>query len=228
MWLTDYVVAQNLQTAYDDQTASNGNVPPPVDENSGATPLSPEVKAMIAADVRRQILNEQAAAARPPAQATPAGPDANLLPPALDPNQRIFVVSASVDMEVPSSGQARALTPGDIIERTGSDLTTDGRVPVRVLSSKAGSCPADSASTMDIATLQDMLNQFREQITAGMNSLANQEGKGGLPAGPAADPRLTAEGQVAPDASVEALLGEQLQQADQAEQQVTQASAGGM
>jgi hypothetical protein len=71
----------------------------------------------------------------------------------------------------------------------------DGQVPVGVLNSKDGDCPVDFATALDVSALQDMHNEFRERISAGMEKLATDQGKGGLPTGPAANPRPVAEGQ---------------------------------
>src|SRR5207247_2089037 len=75
-------------------------------------------KEAIAAQVRQQIGAEYAEANRPGPQAvSPAGEQA---PSALDPNQRIFVVST--DLAVNAGGQECALTPGDIIMRTNDTM----------------------------------------------------------------------------------------------------------
>jgi hypothetical protein len=97
-----------------------------------------------------------------------------------------------------------------------------------VLSSKPGDCPAATASALDVAWLQEMVNQFRDQVSSGMESLAALQGHGGLPPGPPANPRQASDAQAPPDSNADALVKEQLQQADLADQQVTQASNSGV
>ena len=47
---------------------------------------------------------------------------------------------------------------------------------VEVESSKSGDCPADSQATVQLADLQEMHNQFREQIDSGLQEPAEQAG----------------------------------------------------
>lgn len=83
------------------------------------------------------------------------------MPPAL--NQRFFVVSSNLDLTT-AAGQACSLTPGDIIHGTGKDVAPDGGVVVEVVSSKPGDCAAELGATVQLADLQEMHNQFREQL----------------------------------------------------------------
>jgi hypothetical protein len=137
----------------------------------------------------------------------------------------IFVVSTNLDVTV-AGGTACALTPGDIILRTGDNMVNGNRIGVSVLSSKPGDCPLNSAAELDIVALQEMHNQFREQIDSGMKQLADNQGKNGLPPAPSASPRLVAEGQAPADqaSTVEQALAQQQNDALQAEQEVQQAA----
>jgi hypothetical protein len=217
LWLTDFLLAENLRVAYENQLAANGGAQPeqpPADNSSAA--LSPEIKRQIAEEVQQQLAAERDAAAQPPA-ATAQPTSADAPPPALDPKTKIFVVTSAIDIS--AGDQTCALTPGDIIERTSRTVTDDGRVPVSVLNSKNGDCPVDFAATMDVGTLQDMHNQLREQIAAGMDKLASSQGKG-LPSGPAANPRDVADGQAPASADAKDLLTKQASEADKTEAQV--------
>jgi hypothetical protein len=71
-----------------------------------------------------------------------------------------------------------------------------------------------------------MQNEFRAQIAAGLAKLASNEGRGGLPAGPAADPQPVAEGQAPAAADANDLLAKQAQEANQTEAAVNQAPGG--
>ncbi len=224
LWLTDFLLAENLRIAYENQLAANGGAQPalPSADNSSAA-LSPEIKRQIAEEVQQQLAAERDAAAQPPA-ATAQPTSADAPPPALDPKTKIFVVTSAIDIS--AGDQTCALTPGDIIERTSRTMTDDGRVPVSVMNSKNGDCPVDFAATMDVGTLQDMHNQLREQIAAGMDKLASSQGKG-LPAGPAANPRDVADGQAPAAADAQDLLTKQASEADKTEAQVKLPPPGG-
>jgi hypothetical protein len=106
-------------------------------------------------------------------------------------------------------------------------MTPDGKVAINVLNGKAGDCQADTASTIELATLQDMQNQFREQLAAGTGELAKNQGQG-LPSGPpAGNPRPVAEGQAPPAADAQALVTQQNQDADRADTEVKQSLGTG-
>jgi hypothetical protein len=204
LWLTDYLIAENLRLSYESQQAGNdGQAPPPAsDVQPAAAALTPEMKALVADEVRQQLAAERAAAMQPTSSNPPqAAPGGEQLPPAL--NQRFFVVSSNLDLTT-TTAQACSLTPGDIIQRKGKDVTTDGGVVVDVVSSKPGDCSADSEAAVQVADLQEMHNQFREQIDSGLKMLADNQAKG-LPNGPAAGARPVAEGtaDAAPDAAAQ-------------------------
>jgi len=198
LWLTDYLLAENLRLAYENQQVANdGQAPPPSQTGQTAAPtLTPEMKALIADEVRQQLAAEKAAAGQP-ASSTSQGSDTEQSPAALQ--QRFFVVSSNLD--VTAGGQACSLTPGDIIQRKSPAVAQDGTVTVDVVTSKPGDCPADSSTTIELAQLQEMHNQFHEQIDSGLKMLADNQARG-LPNGPAAAPRYVAEGtaDAAPDA----------------------------
>jgi len=125
-----------------------------------------------------------------------------------------------------AGGQGCALTPGDIILRTGDNMVNGSRIGVSVLSSKPGDCPVNSAAELEVVALQEMHNQFREQIDTGMKQLADNQGKNGFPPAPAASPRLVADGQAPAEqaSTVEQALMQQQADASQAEQEVQQAA----
>ena len=225
LWLTDYLMAENLRLAYENQQAANADQAPPPQPyaQSAAATLSPEMKALIADEVRQQLAAEKAAAVQPTsASAQQPASGSEQLPPAL--SQRFFVVSSNLDITT-TAGQACSLTPGDIIERKGKTLTADGGLPVGVVSGKPGDCAADSEATVQLADLQEMHNQFREQIDSGLKTLAANQAKG-LPNGPAAGARPVEEGTAEPVADVESQLITQEGDAAKLEDQVRQDGSG--
>lgn len=217
LWLTDYLLAENLRLAYDNQQAGNGGqaAPVPVQSDQSTAATLDELKPLIAEEVRQQLAAEKAAAAQPTSNPQQPAPGTEQLPPAL--NQKFFVVSSNLD--VTAAGQACALTPGDIIRRTGKEVAPDGSVPVEVESSKPGGCPKESATSVQVADLQEMHNQFREQIDSGLKMLAENQAKG-LPSGPAAAPRAVAEGTTDQAADAAAQLQAQQNTADNLEAQL--------
>jgi hypothetical protein len=179
------------------------------------------VKSLIADEVKREFAAEQAAAQRTP----PVGTESVL--PALDTNDDVFVVSSN--LLVATDLRACVLTPGDVIRREGTVVTDDGKVGVVVLSSKPGDCPVDSTTSIQVAALQDMHNQFVEQIDAGLAELARAHGHNGLPA---VDPVALATsrgptGNVQPDSNAANELRKGLAEADKAEVQILRASNAG-
>jgi hypothetical protein len=237
LWLTDFLLAENLRLAYQAQRAreqeEQEQAPPPeAQPSAGEVTLTPEVKAAIAEEVQRQLAAEQAAAQQP---AEPGQPPEAVTPPptaesearpaALDPNQRMFVVSQN--LEVTEGGQTCTLTPGDVIYRTGDNLLDGNKVTVNVLTSKAGDCPANSATEIDVEALQEMHNQFREQIDAGLQTLAAKQGQDGLPSSPPPGAVAVPEGTAQPDPDAASELMQQQQEADQAEGEAAQGASGG-
>jgi hypothetical protein len=219
LWLTDYLLTENLKRAYQNQQDVNGEqAPAPGQPAAANTATLDEIKPLIAEEVRQQLAAERAAAAQPTSSnpQQPA-PSTEQLPPAL--TQKFFVVSSNLDLTV--AGQACTLTPGDVIRRTGKDANADGSVAVEVVSSKPGDCAADSPTTVELTALEEMHNQLREQIDSGLKMLAENKAKG-LPSPPAVLSRPVAEGTADQDIGATALLESQQQQASTLEANVRQ------
>ncbi len=216
LWLTDYLLAENLRLAYENRRQADALAEAQADQSAQVT-LTPAVKQQIADEVRMQIEEEQAAAA----QTAPTAYSQDAPPPALDPKHRVFVVS--MDLDVIADGQECSLTPGDIIVR-GGDMVDGTRVPVSVVSSKPGDCGVKSTTTIQVSDLQEMHNRFREQIDSGLQTLSEKQGKNGLPAAPAAMARPVPEGVAEPDPTVENQLNQQQQEANRAESEIEQSA----
>jgi len=233
LWLTDYLIAANLQAAYQAQAAANAaaaqqaaaNAPPPdqgAAEASAQTPLTPEIKQAIADEVQRQLAAERAAAAAPQGAAPAAAPTADEVPDALNPAERVFVVSSSLDVAVPASGQECSLTAGDVVMRLADTPDANQTVTASIQSTKKADCPTGQTVAINVQDLQEMHNQFQAQLDSGLKTLADKGGQGGLPKPP--DTGTTA-GEVpppAPDSSAGDQVAQQQQQADQTVAQVSQ------
>jgi hypothetical protein len=247
-WLTDFLLAESLRAAYEARMEAEANAaaaqayqpppPPPPQAPGYTTQITPELKEAIAEEVRQQLAAEQQvapAAPQPPAaepqgaltvpqQPAASGPEAP--PAALDPAQRLFVVSSN--LAVPSmGGQECELTPGDIVTRLDDTPNNSNRVRVSVSSSKGNDCRVGSTLMVQVSDLQEMHNQFREQVDSGLKTLASNSGQGGLP--PAPDTGTSA-GEIPPpppDANAGSALQAQQQAADQTEMQVQREAAQG-
>jgi hypothetical protein len=236
LWLTDYLLAENLRLAYEaranaDAAAAasySAQYPPP---QSAEVALSPEVKQLVADEVQRQLEVERAAAEQPaPAvqqKAAPQNENAQVedeVPPALDPNQIVFIVSSNLDLES-DSGEC-SVTPGDVLMRVGNAPDENNRVAVKVASSKKGDCPVNTNSAVAVTDLQEMHNHFREKLDSGLKSLAENQGKNGLPSAPDTG---TVAGEVPPaqpDTDAAKELEDEQNQADKTEREVQKAPPG--
>jgi len=226
-WMTDYIIAENLRAAYEarataDSTDSENQVGSQQQGQNAPVSLSPEVKEMIAEEVKTQLAAEQAAASQTATSpSTPTQPDQMRSP--LDPSLRIFIVTTSLDIN--ANGESCSLAPGDVLMRTDTkDPDEQATVGVSVVSSQRADCGAGSVARVQVADLLEMHNHFREQMDQGLKTLADNQAKG-LPQAPAAGARTNSEANSAPDLTAENDLSKQQVEADQAEKEVQQASA---
>ncbi len=230
-WLTDYLISQNLQLAYENQQLMQANgqyTAPPPDDGSQPPPveLSPEVKQAIADEVQRQLQQAQADAAQAATGGgAPPSASANQIPAALDPSMSTFIVTSN--LEVTDNGQPCEITPGDVIVRIDDTPGPDGAVAVKVTNSKPGDCRAGALPRVQVSDLQEMYNQFRAQIDAGTQQLAASQGKNGMPAAPAGSTTtIQGPGQAPPpDPNAATIIQQQQTDADAVENDVKKQTA---
>jgi len=219
-WLTDYLMAQSLQAAYEAGQESarlgGGELVLAADQS---VVLSPEVKKQISEEVAAIIAQEKNAAA---SKGDSGNGDA--APDALDPNHRIFIVSSALSEDT-ADGTSCSLSPGDVITRVDDKPDSDNKVKVSVTASQKDDCAKGSQVSVSLDDLQEMHNHLREQVDDGLSALSKNQGKGGLPSGPAGNPQANPDGQAQPDPNVGSDLQQQQQSADQTEKDVQQ-SAG--
>ncbi|MGH9504932.1 MAG: hypothetical protein ACRD20_18930 [Terriglobales bacterium] len=240
-WLTDYVIAANLQAAYDARAEANAEAAgydrgygDGQAANSSAVTLTPEVKQAIAEEVKAQLAAEQQQSSdgtsgsydgRAQDGRTQVPESANdELPPALDPARRTFVVSS--DITVMSNGQECDLTAGDVITRLTDTPDSRQKVTASVSASKKGDCGAGQQVAVSVEDLQDMHNHFQEQLDGGMKELAEKQGKSGLPKAPDTATTGTDVPPPSPDTSAAKDLTDQEEAADETETQVEHESSG--
>jgi len=240
-WLTDYLIAANLQAAYEaraaaraaaangDSGADNGGgdqqqSQPSGNENSAsnAAPvtLTPEVKEAIAEEVKAQLAAQQAAAQQASSGANQSSDTAASqdVPAALDPARHTFIVSS--DLTVSSDGQECQLTAGDVIKRTSDTPDEDRKVTASVSASKKSDCAVGQEVAIGVDDLQEMHNKFEEQLDNGMKDLSSKQGQNGLPKAPDTKTVPSDVPPPPPDNNAAKTLEEQQSAADQTESQV--------
>jgi hypothetical protein len=224
-WLTDYLISQDLQTAYAAHQEA-GEVDGAPSAAGGPPELTPDVKQQIADEVRNQLALENAEAQQN-AQHQDVDPGSSGIARLLvDGHPHVFVAGGTLDL-VDASGQECGVSDGDALMLSTpppADATTAELV---VLASKGGQeCAKSSTVTVQLTDLQEMQNHMRETIDQGLQDLQAKQGTGGFPKAPPsaqAKPVETEYASIAPphDPKDVADLQQQAQQADQAEKEVT-------
>jgi hypothetical protein len=236
-WLTDYLLAADLQAAYAARSEANAEASGAYDQgsanygdsgagpaNSGQVTLSPEVKQAIAEEVRAQLAEQQQqAAAEGGGGGQAPAPASGDVPPALDPARRTFVVDNTIT--VVSDGQECELTGGDVITRLTDTPDADQKVNASVSASKRGECGEGKQVAVSVDDLQEMHNHFEEQLNNGLKTLAEKQGTGGLPKAPDTGTVASDVPPPQPDENAAKDLADQQAQADQAEAQAKQEAA---
>jgi hypothetical protein len=249
-WLTDYLIAANLQAAYAaaHAPAVAGEAAPAAADDTATTDtaaaatttavtLTPEVKQAIAEEVKAQLAAQQAQAASASTTTTAAtttattttatAADSATPPAALDPAKRTFVVDTAVT--VVANGTECGLTSGDVVTRlTDTPDATDNTVNASISASKKGDCAAGATVAVKVDDLQEMYNHFQEQLTDGMKDMAKKQGTNGMPKAP--DTKTTASDVPEPKADPDAAkdIKDENADADKVEADVkAENSAGG-
>ncbi len=181
LWLTDYMISASLQAAY--QASLDAKIQAAALSNPA--PLTPDVKQLIADEVRRQVALENTES-----QTAKGGePDAassSIQRMLTDGTQHIFISGQDLDV-VDAAGTECALSQGDALQLTGQTAPDATAVTLAVLASKGGrECAKGDTVSVKLEDLQEMQNHMRETIDRGMQDLQKKQGQGGLPAAPAA------------------------------------------
>jgi hypothetical protein len=190
----------------------------------GGSPLTPDVKEEIAAEVQRQLTLENAERKAISENAEP-DPASSGIPRLLSDNTpHTFVVASSL-VVMDSTGQECSITQGDVVLMSGTSLADGNMVPVQVRASKNKECAKGSMVAMSLEDLQDMENHMRATIDQGLVDLQSHPAQSGLPTPPRealAPPVQASFASAAPpvDANVSTELIQEAHNADQVEQQV--------
>jgi hypothetical protein len=226
LWLTDYMISNSLAAAYQARAESQqGQQAEPL---SNPAPLTPEVKQLIADEVRRQVALENSEAQTGGQNAEPNAASSSIQRVLTDGIQHVFVAGQDLDV-VDTAGTECAISQGDALQLTDvnpSDPTLTS-LNLSVLASKGGKeCPKGDTIAVGLPDLQDMCNHMRETIDQGMKELQAKQGKGGLPVAPPSAMAPPVESAMAlnappppPEKEVAAELKEQAKDADAAEKE---------
>jgi hypothetical protein len=220
LWLTDYVISQNLERAYEAQSQTAGDSQPAPEADANSTSLTPELKQGIAEELKAQLDGEKDAVTSD--QINPP-PSSESIPAALDPNHRTFIVAAAMSEPLPD-GMDCSLSPGDVLTRSEDTPDANQKVKVMVVSSQKNDCRSGMQLALAVTDLQEMHNFFRAELDEGLALLAESQGKNGIPAGPAPAPQTLAAGTAQPDLTVIADLQQQQEEADRNEKEVLAAA----
>jgi hypothetical protein len=228
LWLTDYIIANSLQAAY--QARANAQAA----ALSNPAPLTPETKQLIADEVRQQIALENNESKTAGQGAEPDAASSSIQRALTDGKPHVFVAGQELDV-VDAGGTECAISEGDALQLTGQTAPDAQAATLNVLASKGGKeCPKGDTVQVSLTDLQDMQNHMRETIDAGMQELQKKQGQGGLPAAPAAARTAPVESAMAtaappppPESEVKAEINQQSQEADKAEAEATGGAASG-
>jgi hypothetical protein len=220
-WLTDYIISSDLQAAYAArQPGENDGTPVAA---GGQPVLTPEVKQMIADEVKSQLALENQEAAQN-TQGQDADPRSSSIDRLLsDGHPHVFVAGGNLDVTDASSGTECAISDGDALQLQTPPDAKATQANLVVLSSKGTpECRIALTVQVQLTDLQEMQNHMRETIDQGLQDLQARQGTGGLPAAPAsaqgqAVPAAYAAAAPAPDPNVGAQIQQQDQQGEQAE-----------
>jgi hypothetical protein len=227
LWLTDYIISQSLAANYAAAQAAQQQAALPPD----AAPMTPDIKALVAEEVKRQLALSNQEAQTTAANNVPDPASSGIARMMSDNIQHVFVAGADLDL-VDATGTECAVSEGDALQLTGPPAADATAANLVVLSSKGGvECHKGATVSVALTDLQDMQNHMRETIDAGMGDLQQKGGTGGLPAVPAsakAAPAKAAFVDIAPppDPNAAAEVAKQATEADKAELEVTGAVTG--
>jgi hypothetical protein len=248
LWLTDYLIAQSLQDAYQQGVAAGAAGYAEYDGDttvrggggahliyasyspSGATAtvLTPQVKQLIATEVQADLAVKRAAAQSGGSGNTDLGGLAQLLS---DGKQHVFVVSTGVSAT--DAGQDCALTEGDVLQSGAVPAGNAASIDLTVLASKKKDCRIGASVPVSFEDLQEMQNHLMATVDQGLGELSAHPGQGGLPKPPAAVLQAPTDAPYASqapasDPNVAQELAQGDQEASQTEQAVlTQAAPAG-
>jgi hypothetical protein len=216
------MISQSLAANYAAQQAAGA---PPQALPPDAAPMTPDIKNLVAEEVKRQLALENQEAQVTAANNTPDPASSGIARMLGDNIQHVFVAGSDLDV-IDASGTECAVSEGDALQLAGPPAADATAADLVVLSSKGGKeCHKGTKVSVAIADLQEMQNHMRETIDAGMGDLQSKGGQGGLPAVPASAKAAPVKAEFTsiappPDPNAQAQIQQQAKEADAAEQEV--------
>jgi len=235
LWVTDYVVSQNMRAAYQDwhaETYPDTDATPDGSATPADAAASPSSSGADAGSGDPSSSDSSDASQTPPPEAAPPPMTPEVKdelnaqiklqlrerqkqttevsdsgPNALKPGHKLFRVNAPLDVPSDTPGAVCSLTPNDYIERTG-DMDNNGTVPVEVKLSAISDCGTGLVTRVAENDLEAMDSEQQDQLTQAMLVASKNMGPKGLPKAPGATPLLVAAGQTRPDASAPSTLNQ--------------------
>jgi hypothetical protein len=214
LWLTDYLIAATLESAYQERMAANAMA---ANNYAGgqSAPMSPEVKQAISEEVRRQIDAQRMEQSQMAGGGN--GPQTTIFS---DNAAHVFVANSSY-MYNSNAGEC-TISEGDVLQMNGPPQMNATSANLVVLSSRGQDCRKGSTVLAPLQDLQEMHNAMMATIDRGMSDMQSKQGQGGMPAlpqGSAGTIDSPFVGEAQPDANVAGELTGVSQEADRAEQQ---------
>ena len=173
-WITDFLIAATLESAY---LAQNASVTAPPVTYSASMAMTPEVKEAIAEEVRRQMDQARTDQASQNAGQTSAPP------PIFSRNgPKVFLVSNG--LMAYAGNRECPLVEGDVLQLVDTPALGEDWAEVMVLASRGSSCQKGSYLSVKTLDLQEMQNQMLASMEDGMAKLQANQGRDGIPALP--------------------------------------------
>ena len=229
-WLTDYMISQDLQTAYAAHQEAGEVDGAQSSADSGGPALTPDIKQQIADEVKGQLALENQEAQQNAAQQDTDPGSSGIARMLADGHKHVLVVGSALDVTDSNQNEC-ALSDGDVLALTNPPPADATTADLTVLASKGGNeCAKSTTVTVQLTDLQEMQNHMRELIDQGLQELQSKQGKGGIPQAPPsaqAQPAPAQYAEIAPpeDPNVATEVQQQTQQADQAETDVSNDTA---
>jgi len=210
LWLTDYLIAATLESAYQERMATNSTL---TNNYAGGQPITPETKQAIAEEVRRQM-----DVLRMEQQVSSSGGSVKTI--FSDNAQHVFVANSSYVYN--SDAGECTVNEGDVLVMTGAPPANAASAEVVVLSSRGQDCARGSRVSAPLQDLQEMHNAMMATVDRGLGEMQAKQGQDGIPAlAPGStgtiDSPFVAEAQ--PDENVAGELDSVIQETGRAEQE---------
>lgn len=220
-WLTDYLISASLAADYQARLAAANNAPPQAFA-APPTPLTPDVKQAISAEVQRQIALENSEATQNAANMPIDPSSSGVVRMLTDNSPHVFVAGTDLDV-IDARGAQCTLSQGDVMQLNPAPLPPDAvSSNLVVLASKPAECVKGNSVAVPLTDLQDMQNHMRETIDSGLGEMQTAKGLPPIPQSAKAMPVAAPFAAAAPppDPTAATQITQQVQEADKAEQDV--------